>query len=298
MEQLFILLPVHNRREITRNIIHCLQQQTLQNFHLVLIDDGSTDGTAEMVKENISSLTILKGTGNWWWGGSLHQGYLWLKQQQITDSLMVLIINDDTTFDPTYLELGTAALRGTDKTLIVSHAYSIETHKLIDGGIFFDWKRWKSSVTGDPAKINCASTRGLFLYASDLLALGGFYPTLLPHYASDYEFTIRACRQGYTLLPDSHLILHISEKTSGIYNFKEETSYLTFLGHMFSKRYTLQPIYLTNFIALACPWPWKISNWLHVWLSTGWKIVRFFFIISFWKPAVRYYRTRSHSYEE
>jgi GT2 family glycosyltransferase len=295
MSQLYILLPVHNRKEITRNIILCLRQQTFQNFHLVLIDDGSTDGTAEMVKENIPSLTVLKGTGNWWWAGSLQQGYLWLKQQQLLDSAMVLIINDDTIVDSKYLEYGVAALRTTEKTFIVSYTYSVESHKLIDGGILVDWKHWKSSVTNDPAQINCASTRGLFMHASDFINLGGFYPTLLPHYTSDYEFTIRARRRGYILKPEEKLILHLSEKTSGIYNFKDETSYITFLKHLFSKRYTLQPIYLTNYIALACPWRWKIKNWLHVWLSTGWKVVRFFFIITFWKPIQRQYRNRGSS---
>jgi GT2 family glycosyltransferase len=290
--QLFILIPVHNRKEITRDIVRCLRQQTFQNYHLLLIDDGSTDGTAEMVCQQLASVTVLRGNGNWWWAGSLHQGYLWLKQQQPPDSTMVLVINDDTTFDPNYLELAVAALRGTYKTLIVSHTYSIESQKLVDGGIFVDWKHWKSSVTNDPAKINCASTRGLFLYVSDFLRLGGFYPTLLPHYTSDYEFTIRAHRRGYSLKPSDKLILHVSEKTSGIYNFKDETSYIAFLKHLFSKRYTLQPIYLTNYIALACPWRWKIKNWLHVWLSTGWKIVRFFFIINFWKPIKRKYHER------
>jgi GT2 family glycosyltransferase len=197
---------------------------------------------------------------------------------------MVLIINDDTTFDSKYLERGIAALQGTHDTIVVSNTYSRESGKLIDGGIYFDWKHWKPSVTNDPAKINCASTRGLFLYASDFLRLGGFHPIILPHYTSDYEFTIRAHRCGYSLKPDEKLVLHVSEKTSGIYNFNNETSYLTFLKHLFSKKYTLQPIYLTNFIALACPWPWKLKNWLHVWLSTGWKIVRFFFIINLWKP--------------
>ena len=40
---LYILLPVHNRREITRDFIDYLEAQTWQNYHLVLIDDESTD---------------------------------------------------------------------------------------------------------------------------------------------------------------------------------------------------------------------------------------------------------------
>ena len=47
---LYILLPVHNRCDITREFIDCLKAQTFQDYHLVLIDDGSTDGTEQMVR--------------------------------------------------------------------------------------------------------------------------------------------------------------------------------------------------------------------------------------------------------
>ena len=71
MPELYILLPVHNRRETTRRFLECLRAQTFQDYHLLLIDDGSTDGTAEMAREFISTLTVLGGSGDWWWAGSL-----------------------------------------------------------------------------------------------------------------------------------------------------------------------------------------------------------------------------------
>ena len=60
---IYILLPVHNRREITRDFIDCLVTQTCQNYHLVLIDDGSTDGTDQMVRERVENLTVIRGNG-------------------------------------------------------------------------------------------------------------------------------------------------------------------------------------------------------------------------------------------
>ena len=95
MSKIYILLPVHNRKEITRGFIECLKTQTFQDYHLVLIDDGSNDGTAVMVKEHIPSATVLRGTGDWWWAGSLQQGIEWLRQQKVHDDDAVLMINDD-----------------------------------------------------------------------------------------------------------------------------------------------------------------------------------------------------------
>jgi len=274
--KIYILLPVHNRREITRRIIACLQQQTFQNFHLVLIDDGSTDGTTEMVRERISSLTILQGRGDWWWGGSLHQGYLWLKSQQLDASSIVLMINDDAVFDADYLQTAIAILQGRQRTLLISHAYGEASRKLFDGGIHADWKTLKFRLETNPARINCASTRGLFLYVSDFLNIGGFYPRLLPHYASDYEFTVRAYHKGYTLIADERLKLYSNESATGITHFRNEKSYRDFLKHLFSKKYALHPVYYSSFILLACPWPWKIFHLMIFWTSTLWKMIKYF----------------------
>jgi GT2 family glycosyltransferase len=279
MPKMYILLPVHSRKQITQRIITCLQQQSFQEYHLLLIDDGSTDGTAEMVQERIPSMTILRGQGNWWWGGSLHQGYLWLKSQSLSESTVVLLINDDTTFETSYLETAISILKSKEKALLVSTAYGKQSQKQIDGGVFADWKHWKFHLVTEQSKINCASTRGLFLYASDFIRLGGFYPKMLPHYLSDYEFTVRAFRRGYTLHIDERLKIVVDEKTTGQHDFDFKMPYTAFLNQLFSKKYMMQPFYMTTFVALACPWPWKVTNWILIWSSTGWKIVRYFFLL-------------------
>jgi hypothetical protein len=167
--------------------------------------------------------------------------------------------------------------------LLISNAYGEVSRQLFDGGIHADWKRLKFLLDTNPDKINCASTRGLFLSVSDFLNIGGFYPHILPHYASDYEFTVRAYNKGYALVADEHLKLYANESATGIYNFKNEKTYGDFLKHLFSKKYTLHPIYYSNFILLACPWPWKIFHLLIFWLSSLWKIVKYFFILVFFK---------------
>src|SRR3990170_7040761 len=134
-ECVYILLPVHNLSEITRRFIECLKSQTYQNYHIVLIDDGSTDGTEEMVRSYISAITVIKGNGNWWWGGSLQQGYLWLKSKDIQSSDVVLIINDDTEFKSDFLEKGIALLRGLRNSLLLAQCYDRDTRKLIDAGV-------------------------------------------------------------------------------------------------------------------------------------------------------------------
>ena len=199
---IYVLLPVHNRRAVTEKFIACLLRQTERAFHLLLIDDGSRDGTAEMVRASGVPLTVIAGRGDWWWGGSLQQGYDWLLARKREDGAMVLIMNDDTQFEPDFLDAGRAALARSPKALLLAQAYRARSGEFLDAGVKADWRRLQFTPVRDPAAADCLSTRGLFLRLEDFLALGGFHPWLLPHYGSDYEFTARAKRRGYRLLSD------------------------------------------------------------------------------------------------
>lgn len=272
IEKIYILLPVHNRREITRRFVECLKEQTYQNYHLVLIDDGSTDETEELVLGLIKSVTVIKGQGDWWWAGSLQQGYRWLKSEKIPLSDMVLIINDDTEFDTDFLENGIALLKKQEKTLLLAQCYNKQTQQLINAGVHVDWRKLMFKQAVIPEQINCLSTRGLFLRVSDFFEIGGFYPRLLPHYLSDYEFTIRAQRRGMKLITDPLLRLRLDEDATGYHQFQDEP-FIDFLKKYFSKKSAANPLYWTAFIALASPWRWKFSNLLRVWIEAIYKVV-------------------------
>ena len=115
---IYILLPVHNRREITRDFIDCLVSQTWQHYHLVLIDDGSTDGTEQMVRERIDNLTVIRGNGDWWWAGSLQQGVNFLKNKGLSPDDYVLIANDDVVFGKDFLSKGISILDKNKQALL------------------------------------------------------------------------------------------------------------------------------------------------------------------------------------
>jgi GT2 family glycosyltransferase len=276
METIYILLPVHNRRKVTQCFIDCLKAQTFQNCHLILIDDGSTDGTAEMVQQEIESLTVIRGNGNWWWAGSLQQGYLWLKSQKINLSDLILIVNDDSEFSHNFIETGFNLLANQKKTLLASECYSQQTHKLIDAGVNLDWQHNKIEITLQQDQISCFSTKGLFLRWEDFLEIGGFYPHLLPHHAADYEFTTRAFRKGMKPMIDARLKLWSNELTTGYYGLQSEHGWVS-LRKLFSKKSAQNPITLTIFVALSCPWQWKVKNWISIWKSTVGQIFRFLF---------------------
>lgn len=261
---IYVLLPVHNRRSVTMGFARCLAQQTETDWHLVLVDDGSSDGTAEAVTRMLPRTTVIRGTGRWWWAGSLQQAYLWLKRRDLSTDDIVLIANDDTLFDPDFLALARVALARSRRSLLLAQLYDQDAGLLVEVGVHVDWHAMRFSGVMDPTDVNCLSTRGLFLFAHEFVQLGGFHPHLLPHYGSDYEFTIRAHRAGFELRSDPAVRLWYDDKTTGIREVSTD-SVVAYLRTSLSTQSVANPFYLTTFLLLSCPPRDLPRNLFRVW---------------------------------
>jgi len=257
---IYIILPVHNRKDITELFIQSLVSQIYKEFKLILVDDGSTDGTDEMVLSYLPDSIVLKGDGNLWWAGGLHKGYEWIKEN--VNSGQVLLINDDTIISEEFLEIGINLLNKNDKTLFLAQAYDKNGNHM-DSGVHVDWDKLTFNQAKNKDTINCLSTRGLFLKVEDFLSIGGFYPVVLPHYLSDYEFTIRAYNNGYKLKIEENLKLIFDTETTGYHKIKYK-NYFDYLQKFFSKKYPSNPIYFLNFLILACPKRYLLKNILRI----------------------------------
>jgi GT2 family glycosyltransferase len=255
LARVYVLLPVHNRRATTERTVRCLCAQRYRHFHLVLIDDGSTDGTAEMVRGHLADTTVIRGTGQWWWGGSLEQGLRWLRTSGAAPDDLVLMINDDTEFDESFLEGAVHFMQNRRRTLLLARLMDPKSGACLDSGVCADWRAPSFAVAESAAQVNCFSTRGLFIHVRDVFEIGGFHPFLLPHYASDYEFTMRAHRKGFALLTSPAVWLVEDSSMTG-QRAPTTESLAQFLGVAFSKRYLSNPIYWSTFVVLACR-PWK-----------------------------------------
>lgn len=50
LKEIAILTPTFNRKELLKNVYNSLQKQSIKNFKWIIVDDGSIDGTNEIVK--------------------------------------------------------------------------------------------------------------------------------------------------------------------------------------------------------------------------------------------------------
>lgn len=94
-----VLVTCHNRKDKT---VACLRALFRSNesehvvLHVVLVDDGSTDGTADAVASEFPAVEILAGGGNLFWNRGMHlafahamevgfDAYLWLNDDTVLD---------------------------------------------------------------------------------------------------------------------------------------------------------------------------------------------------------------------
>lgn len=70
-----LIIPVHNRREITLACLRHLRAiGDLPAHRAIVVDDGSTDGTAAAVSAEFPDVEILSGHGELWWTGAIALG--------------------------------------------------------------------------------------------------------------------------------------------------------------------------------------------------------------------------------
>lgn len=98
----WVVIPVHNRCEVTRRCLGHLQQQNIPSWATVLVvDDGSTDATSEMLRQEFPWVQVHSGDGNLWWGGCIRAGMATAIHH---GAHCICWLNDDTLPDPHALE--------------------------------------------------------------------------------------------------------------------------------------------------------------------------------------------------
>ena len=88
-----ILVPAHNRRDLTLECLRSLAADgVLAWATVIVIDDGSTDGTAESLESEFPAVDIICGDGNWWWGGAIRRG---MERALSRGAARIFWLNDD-----------------------------------------------------------------------------------------------------------------------------------------------------------------------------------------------------------
>jgi GT2 family glycosyltransferase len=265
INRIYIVIPVHNRKHFTRECLLSLKRQTFQNFKVIVIDDGSTDGTGEMIEKEFPDVILLKGDGNLWWAGATNLGVEYALSQADQDDY-ILTLNDDIMVRPTYLQTLLDAALNYPNSLIGSISVSNEDEStVVDAGVRINWliakytnlaggRRYKDILheSSSIQKVDVLPGRGTLIPIEVFQKVGLYDFKHLPHYGADYEFSRRANMNGYNLLINYEAVVISDVKMTGLNNRVNKLGWSDLIRSFFSIRSANNLTQRWRFARLCC----------------------------------------------
>jgi GT2 family glycosyltransferase len=246
MIDIILLLAVHNRKQLTFNFLKSITTQSFPNerFKIIVVDDGSTDGTSEMIEELYKDVILLKGDGSLFWTASTNLAIKYALDN--FDPKFFITVNDDTEVDYYFTEELYAAAINNSKSIIGCFSYDIDDKKklLYDGSVV-NWFTGRICELNSNCKDNIDKLyipltyyigRGV-LIPSDVYKEHGLYDAVnFPQSWADNELVFRAKFHGYKVLSAPKAVQYIYNNESPHLKLKKDKSVNNFLNYLFIQK--------------------------------------------------------------
>ena|SRR5262245_26055948 len=247
-DKIYVVVPVFNRKLLTERFLCCMREQRFRNFETIIVDDGSTDGTAELIAQQFKEVQLLLGNGHLWWTGAINLGIQHaMVSMSASEDNAILVINDDLEFDSDYLETLHKLWRLMPRTLIGSTVVDIRNPELIvDGGRIVNWWTAKLTLLNRERRL----TEFPREHCVDVSLLTG-WGTLIPIQAfreiglyddrhfqqcGDTELPVRAKKAGYRLIVSYAALVKVNVDASDDVNVSSRYSLRDIRKYLFDVR--------------------------------------------------------------
>lgn len=203
-----IITPVFNRCEDTLRCLRSIANSDTGgiDIHIIIVDDGSTDGTGERVTEAFPDVEMVVGNGSLWYTGGTNLG---LESALRHDPDYILAINNDQVFDENCISRMVECGERHPRSVVGAMLCRWDTpHKIfqvsprweLSKGGFRHWFRqtvW--TVPQKPWEVEIIVGNCILYPAKAVGEVGLMDAAKFPQYG-DAEYTPRMRRKGWKLL--------------------------------------------------------------------------------------------------
>lgn len=214
-----IIIPNYNGKHFMEPCLASLKEQTCQDYKVLVIDNASTDGSLEYMKEHYPKIEVIALDKNYGFSKAVNVGI------QHSTTPYVILLNNDTTVDPHYVEEMVKAIERSPRIFSVSskmiqmyHPELIDSagdlYTLLGWGVCRGTGRPVSNYTeADEIFTACA---GAAIYRRSAFSKIGYFDENHFAYLEDIDVGYRAKIYGYknTYCPTA-LVYHVGSGTSG-----------------------------------------------------------------------------------
>lgn len=194
-----VIVPVHNRRDITLDCLHRLARDGVFDWaHVIVVDDGSIDGTRKAVHAAFPQVKIIEGDGDLWWTGAMVMG---MQAALDRGAEYLLWLNDDCA--PAEGALRLLRCVAQDRRAMVGGTCLLPgSEQVIYGGLRrrgfgFDLVPYRPGAT---EACDAVSGNLVCMPAALVRDIGMPDAARLPHAIGDIDFGLRAGRAGWPVL--------------------------------------------------------------------------------------------------
>jgi glycosyltransferase involved in cell wall biosynthesis len=211
-QQIVLIIPVRNRKNYTQTILTQLtwqiQQEHRQGVSIIVVDDGSTDGTKEMIQTQFPRVFLIEADGSLWWAGAIVKGMKYALDQFNSDYIVWL--NDDLVIAENFIKN------------LIKICSSDQYQDIIVGGIvldktYSDWIVYSglrnrqpishlNEFASSPELEVDALCGNIVVISRKIVDKIGFPDCVkLPHHGSDYEYIMRAKKAEFKAIVSCEL---------------------------------------------------------------------------------------------
>lgn len=226
MQEVSVVIPNFNGMAYLDGVLSSLERQTIRNFEVILVDNGSTDGSCAFVSAEYPWVHMIQLPENYGFSRAVNEGI------HAARSPYVLLLNNDTEAEPDFLEEMVAALRR-HKKAFSCQAKMIQLHdhdKMDDAGNYYCALGW-AFARGKDKDINhydkeqkiFSACAGAAIYRKKIIDRIGDFDEEHFAYLEDLDIGYRARIYGYEnrYEPAAAVLHYGSASTGSRYNMRK-----------------------------------------------------------------------------
>lgn len=214
-----IVIPNYNGKQYIKACMESLEKQSYKDFEIILVDNGSLDGSRSYIKENYPDINVIFLDKNYGFSYAVNVG---IKQ---SNAEYVVLLNNDTEVDKDWLGNLVRCIEK-DKQIFSCSSKMIrynERHLIDDAGDEYCILGW-TRKRGDGMPVDLynetkevfSSCAGAAIYRREIFAKIGYFDELFFAYMEDVDISYRALIYGYkNIYCSDALVYHIGSATTG-----------------------------------------------------------------------------------
>jgi len=218
MNGLSVIIPNSNGKLFLKECLESLKQEK-SSFDVIIVDNGSTDGSVNFIKENYPHFTLIENQVNLGFSAAVNQGI------KASDAEYVFLLNNDTRIQPGCMpSLLECISKDVDIFAVSSKMVRYDDPDIVDDAgdeyTILGWTKkrgdGKSSNLYEDEEEVFSACAGAALYRKSIFEEIGYFDEAFFAYLEDVDISYRARIYGYRCVycPQA-IVYHRTSATSG-----------------------------------------------------------------------------------